>query len=181
MNNIIEQFAVANQTNLQSIEGFSTKAFSSVEKLVELNMATTKAIMGESFSHVQALASAKDAQELMALQTSFAQPIGEKAAAYFKHVQSIATSSGAEFTKAFEAKTAEAQKAFGDAVEKIAKNAPAGTEGAVAAFKTALTAGQTAVETAQSSVKKAAETAQAAFNTASTHAIETVKKATKAA
>lgn len=181
MNNIIEQFAVANQANVQAFEGFSTKAFSSVEKLVELNMATTKAIMGESFSHVNALASVNDAQELMALQAGFVQPVAEKTAAYFKHVQTIAANSGAEFTKAVEAKTAEAQKTFDEALEKMAKNAPAGTEGAVAALKSALSAGQNAVETAQASAKKAAQTAQAAFNTASTQAVDAVKKATRVA
>jgi phasin family protein len=181
MNNIIEQFTAANQANLQTLQGLTTKAFAGAEKLVELNMATSKAILGESFSHAKAVMGAKDAQELLAVQNGFFKPAAEKSAAYFQHVQTIATSTGAEFTKAVEAKTAEAQKAFGGAVDKLAKNAPAGTETAVAAFKSALNAGQNAVETAQSSAKKAIEAAQTSFNTAATQAVDAVKKATNVA
>ncbi|MBP9061603.1 MAG: phasin family protein [Rhodoferax sp.] len=181
MNTIIEQFTAANQANLKALESLATKTYAGAEKLAELNMATAKAVLGESFAHAKAVAAAKDAQELIALQTGLFQPTIDKSAAYLKHVQTIAAASGAEFTKVVEAKTAEAQKAFGEAVDKIAKNAPAGTETAVAAFKTALTAGQNAVETAQASAKKAAETAQASFNSAATQAVEAVKKATTVA
>jgi phasin family protein len=181
MNNFAEQFSTTNQANLQALEGLTTKAYAGVEKLVELNMASSKAILGESFSHVQAIMGVKDAQELIALQTSFIKPMAEKSAAYFQHVQTIATGTGAEFTKAVEAKTSEAQKAFGGAVDQLVKNAPAGTESAVAAFKSALTAGQNAVETAKTSAKKAVEVAQTNFNTAATQAVDAVKKATNVA
>lgn len=176
-----EQFSATNKANLQALEGFTTQAFAGVEKLVELNMAAAKAAMGESFSHVQAVLGAKDAQELLALQSGLVQPLAEKSAAYAQHVQTIVTGSGAEFTKAVEAKTAEAQKAFGGVLENLAKNAPAGSESAVAAFKNALTAGQNAVESAQASTKKALEAAQSNFTTAATQATDAVKKATKAA
>lgn len=176
-----EQFSATNKANLQALEGFTTQAFAGVEKLVELNMAAAKAAMGESFSHVQAVLGAKDAQELLALQSGLVKPLAEKSAAYAQHVQTIVTGSGAEFTKAVEAKTAEAQKAFGGVLENLTKNAPAGSESAVAAFKNALTAGQNAVESAHASTKKALEAAQSNFATAATQATDAVKKATKAA
>src|ERR1035437_2504065 len=69
MNNAAEQFIATNQANLQALEGFTTQAFAGVEKLVELNLAASKAAMGESFSHVQSILGAKDAQELIALQS----------------------------------------------------------------------------------------------------------------
>lgn len=181
MNNTAEQFIATNKAHLQGLEGFTTQAFAGVEKLVELNMAAAKSVLSESFSHIQALMGAKDAQALLALQSGMFQPVAEKSAAYFQHVQTIVTDSGAEFTKAVEAKTAEAQKAFGGVVENLAKNAPAGTESAVAAFKSALTAGQNAVESAQTSAKKAVEVAQANFTAAATQAVGAVKKAAKVA
>lgn len=175
----IEQFTATSKDNLQALESLTTQAFAGVEKLVELNMATSKSILGESFGHVQAVLGAKDAQEVQALQAGLLKPLADKSAAYAQNVQTIVTDSGAEFTKAVEAKTAEAQKAFGDVVENLAKNAPAGSESAVAAFKNALTAGQNAVESAQASVKKAVEAAQSNFTTASAQASEAVKKASK--
>lgn len=181
MNNTAEQFIATNKANVQAFEGLASQAFAGVEKLVELNLTASKALLGESFSHVQAVLGAKDAQALLALQSGMVKPLAEKFAAYGQHVQSIMTDSGAEFTKAVEAKTAEAQKAFSGAVENLAKNAPAGTESAVAAFQSALTAGQTAVESAQTSVKKAVEVAQSNFTAAATQTADAVKKAAKAA
>lgn len=181
MSTTAEQFIATNQANVQALEGFTTQAFAGLEKLFELNIAASKALLGESFSHIQAVLGAKDAQELLALQSGFFKPLVEKSAAYVQHVQTIFADSGTELTKAVEAKTAEAQKTFNDAVETLAKSAPAGTESAVAAFKSALTAGQSAVESAQTSAKKAVEEAQSNFTAAATQTIDTVKKATKAA
>jgi phasin family protein len=179
MNATAEQFTATNKANLEALEGFTTQAFAGVEKLVELNMATSKSLLSESFSHVQAVLGAKDAQELQALQAGLLKPLADKSAAYAQNVQTIVSDSGAEFTKAIEAKTAEAQKAFSGVVENLVKNAPAGSESAVTAFKNALTAGQNAVETAQASVKQAVEAAQSNFTTATTQASDAVKKATK--
>lgn len=181
MNNIAEQFITTNKANLQALQGFTTQAFAGVEKLVELNMAASKAALGETFSHVQAALGVKDAQEFLALQAGMFKPLADKTAAYAQHVQAIVTGSGAEFTKTVEAKTAEAQKAFGGVLENLTKNAPAGSETAVAAFKNAMTAGQNAFESAQTQAKKAIESAQSNFAAAATQATDVVKKATKVA
>lgn len=181
MNNTAEQFITTNKANLQALQGFATQAFAGVEKLVELNLAASKAALGETFGHVQATLGAKDAQEFLTLQTSMFKPLADKTTAYAQHVQAIVTGSGAEFTKAVEAKTAEAQKAFGGVLENLSKNAPAGSETAVAAFKNAMTAGQNAFESAQTQAKKAIESAQSNFAAAATQATDAVKKATKAA
>ena len=173
-----EQFAATNKANLKALQGFTAQAFSGFEKLVELNLAASKAMMDESFAHAQAVLAAKDAKEVLALQAGLARPLADKSTAYAQHVQSIMTGSTADFTKALEAKTAEAQKAFNSALDNLAKNAPAGSEGAVAAFKNALTTSQTALEAAQAQAKKVVETAQANFNTAATHAADAIKKAT---
>ena len=180
MNYTAEQFTATNQANFQALETLATQAFAGVEKLVELNMQASKALLNESFAHAQAVLAAKDAQELLALHGNLLKPLADKTAAYAQHVQSIVAESGAELTKLVEAKSAEAQKSFNGAVETLAKNAPAGTESAVAAFKNAITAGQDAVESAQSSAKKAAVTAQSNFAAANTQVVDAVVKATKA-
>jgi len=181
MNNTAEQFIATNKANLEALEGLTTQAFAGVEKLVELNLAAAKATLGDSFNHVQAVLAVKDAQELLALQSSLLKPLADKTAAYAQHVQTIVADSSAEFTKAVEAKTAEAQKAFGDVLENLTKNAPAGSETAVAAFKDVLSAGQNAFESAQTQGKKAVETAQSNFTAAATQTVDAVKKASKAA
>jgi phasin family protein len=179
MNNAAEQIISANKANLEALEGATTKAFAGVEKLVELNLAASKAALGESFGYAQAVLSVKSPQEFVTVQTGFFQPLAEKSAAYFQHVQSIATEGSAEFVKQFEANLAEAQKAVGASVDQLVKNAPAGSEAAVAAFQSALSNGQKAVEQTQAAIKKATTQAQANFAAASKQATDLAKKAAK--
>lgn len=150
-----DQISATNQTNLDTVQDLATKSFAGLEKMVELNLAAAKALMTESFSHAQSLLAAKDLQAALALQTAAVSPLAEKTVSYSRHVYGIAVEAGAEFTKALEGKTAEAQKSFNEVVENVAKNAPAGTESAVAVLKSALASSQNAIDSAQSSAKQA--------------------------
>jgi len=181
MNTTAAQFIETNKANLKALESITTQAFAGVEKLVELNLAASKSVVAESMNHVKAVLGAKDAQEVIALNSALVKPLTDKSASYAEQVKTIVTDSSAELTKTVEAKTAEIKKAFSGAVESLAKNAPAGSETAVAAFKNAITAGQNAVETAQVQVKKAVEVAQTNFAAATTQTVDAVKKATKKA
>ena len=180
MNNPAEQIIAANKANMDAFEGAAKKAYAGVEKLVELNMAASKAALGESFNHAKAVMSVKTPQEFMSLQAAFFQPLAEKSTAYFQHVQSIATEGSADITKQIEANMADAQKAFGASVDQLVKSAPAGSETAVAAFQSALSNSQKAVESAQASIKKATAAAQANFAVATKQTTDMVKKAAKA-
>lgn len=155
MNMTLDQMTATTKTNMDALSGLSTKSFAGFEKMVELNMAAAKAIMTESFEFAQTMLAAKDVQQVMALQTGLVGPMAEKAAAYGRHVYGIAIETSAEFTKAMEGKAAENQKAFTQAMDSLTKNAPAGTESAVAVLKSALASSQSAIESAQSTAKKA--------------------------
>lgn len=150
-----DQITATNKTNLDAAQGLAAKSFAGLEKLVELNMAAAKALMTESFSHAQSMLTAKDMQAAVALQTAMVTPIAEKTVSYGRHAYGIAVETGAEFTKAIEGKTAEAQKAINQVVENVVKNAPVGTEPVVAVLKSAMASSQTAIDSAQSSAKQA--------------------------
>ena len=181
MNSILENLANTSKSNLQALEGFTTQAQTTFEKLVELNLATGKAALTESFSHAQSVLGAKDLHQFVAIQSGTLAGLVEKSTAYAQHVQTIFTGTGAEFTKAVEAGTAETQKAFAGMLENVLKNAPAGTESAVTAFKGAFATGQKALESAQSSAKQAIELSKSNFDAATKTTTDIVKKATKAA
>jgi phasin family protein len=174
-----EQIVAAQKANLQTLFGLTQKAFEGVEKLVELNVQATKAAMSESANNTQAMMSAKDAQELLSLQASLMQPLAEKTAAYSRHLYDIASGTGAEFSKAAEAQAADAQKKFMSVVDNAAKNAPAGSETAVAVMKNAVTAANTAMESVQKAVKQATDMAESNFNTVASHAESVTKTAAK--
>jgi phasin family protein len=176
-----DQILAAQKANLETLFGLTTKAFEGVEKLVELNVTASKAALSEAASTTQAMLSVKDAQELLALQASLFQPLAEKTSAYSRHLYDIAQGTGAEFSKAFEVKAAEAQQAFVGLVDSAAKNAPAGSETAVAVMKSAVAAANNAFESVQKAVKQATDVAEANFNAVQTTAVNAAKSTAQTA
>ena len=175
-----DQILATQKANFDVLFGLTTKAFEGVEKLVELNVTASKAALAEIADHTQAALSVKDAQELLALQAGLLQPLAEKSAAYSRHVYEIASGTGAELGKAIEVQAAEAQKKFLSVVDNAAKNAPAGSETAVAVFKSAVAASTNAIESVQKAVKQATDVAEANFNAAASTAMNATKSATAA-
>ena len=170
-----EQLMAAHKSNVEVLFGLTSKAFEGVEKLVELNLQVARAALGEAAGNARASLSVKDAQEVLALQASLLQPAAEKAAAYSRHLYDIATSTSAEVGKVAEATASEAQSQFMSAVDSATKNAPAGSENAVALVKTAVAAANNAFEGVQKAVKQASDTAEANFQALSTTASKSVK------
>ena len=175
----VEQFAATNKANLDNLFGLSNKAFAGVEKMVELNLTASRAALAESAAHAKAVMGVKDAQELIALQTSFLQPLAEKSAAYSRHIYDIASGTGADLSKGFEGKAAEGQQAVQAYIEAALKNAPAGSEQAVAFFKQAVTASNTAVESVQKAVKQASDLAESQMKTVAETAVKATKSVAK--
>lgn len=175
-----EQMLAAQKANVETLFGLTTKAFEGVEKLVELNVTATRAALAEAADTAQTILSAKDAQELLAVQAALFQPLAEKTAAYSRHLYDISSATGAEFSRAFEGQVADAQKKFLAVVDNASRNAPAGSETAVAVFKSAVAAGNNALESVQKAVKQAADVAEANFNAVASTAVNAGKATAKA-
>jgi phasin family protein len=175
-----EQLLAAQKANIETLFGLTTKAFEGVEKLVELNVTASRAALAEAAETAQSVLNVKDAQELLAVQAALFQPLAEKAAAYSRHLYDISTATGAEFGRAVEGQVADAQKKFLAVVDNAAKNAPAGSETAVAVFKSAVAAGNNALESVQKAVKQASDVAEANFNAVANQAVNATKTTVKA-
>jgi phasin family protein len=176
-----EQVLSAHKANVETLFGLTGKAFEGIEKLVELNLQVAKAALGEVAETTKAALSVKDAQELLALQAGLLQPAAEKAAAYSRHLYDIASATNAEVTKVVEATASESQKKFMSVVDTAVKNAPAGTENAVALVKSAVAAANNAYESVHKAAKQAAEVAEANFQTITSTAVKASQAATKTA
>jgi phasin family protein len=170
-----DQVIAAQKTNIETIFGLTNKAFEGVEKLVELNLQVARAAIGEAAENTKAALSAKDAQELLALQAGLLQPAAEKAAAYGRHLYDIAAATGADISKVAEAQASEAQAKFLSLVDSAVKNAPAGSENAVALVKSAVAAANNAFEGVQKAVKQATDVAEANFQAISSQATKATK------
>ena len=171
----VEQIVNVQKSNVETFFGLTGTAFEGVEKLVQLNLQVAKSAIADAAANTQATLSVKDAQELLALQSSLLEPAAEKAAAYNRHVYEIAASTGAEVSRVAEATSAEAQARFMAIVDTAVKNAPAGSENAVALVKAAVAAANNAFESMQKATKQAAEVAEANFNAMSSTAVRATK------
>ncbi|MDD5029284.1 MAG: phasin family protein [Rhodoferax sp.] len=175
----VEQVLATQKANVETLLGLTAKAFEGVEKIVELNMSASKAALAETSENTKAMLSVKDAQELLALQSSLMQPLAEKTAAYSRHLYEIATGTTSEFTKAIESQASEAQQNFTDILESAGKNAPAGSEAAVAVMKSAVAAANNALESVQKAVKQATDVAESNFTAMANTANASAKSAAK--
>ena len=177
MNFTPEQFAAAQKSGLETLFGLTGKAFESVEKLVELNLQVAKASLAEAAETTTAALSVKDAQEFLTLQASLLQPAAEKAAAYSRHLYDIMAGTQAEVSKVAEATLADSQKKVLALVDNAVKNAPAGSESAVALVKSAVAAANNAYESVHKAAKQATEVAEANFTAMTNTAVSATKSA----
>jgi len=178
-----ESLVATQKANLETLLGLTHKAFAGVEKLVELNLQMARSTLSESADNASAALSAKDAQQLLALQAGLLQPAAEKAAAYSRSVYDIAAEANAEVVKVAEAQVAAARQALAAVIENAAKNAPAGTENGVALVKQAMEAANSAFDNVQKASKQAAqqavEIAESNFKSLQANAGTVVKAASK--
>ena len=176
-----EQIAATNKAGVDAIISLANSQFAAFERWSTLNMNATKAAFEDSVNHAKALLGAKDVQEFINLNAAAAQPALEKAIAYSRSVYEVATQSQAELTKAVESQAAELNRNVVGFLDKVSKNAPAGSDVAVAAVKSALAAANTAYDSFTKVAKQASEIAEANFSAVTTAAKETRKKVATAA
>ncbi len=168
------QFANANKTGVEALLTIANTAFASVERLVALNLNTARTLLEDSVANTKSLLAVKDAQELVSLQTALAQPSLEKAVAYSRSVYEIATQTQGELAKVYEAQVTEIKNTVASALDQAVKNAPAGSDVAVAAVKSAIAAANSAYDNMTKAAKQVAEMAEAnvaAATTATVHAV----------
>ena len=180
-----EQFSTAIKANFEAqlamINALTGTALEGVTKVIELNVGAAKASAAESAVAVKQLLAAKDAQEFLALSVAQAQPNTEKALAYGRHLAAIATGTQAEFTKTTEAQITNAHSKVIGLLNEVAKNAPAGSESAVAIFKSAFDTANAGYEQLSKTTKQTVEALETNLATVTSQFSQTVEKTAKQA
>ncbi|MDO9024776.1 TIGR01841 family phasin [Zwartia sp.] len=187
MSAIPQQVLNSQKAAIEALVSIQGSVFGGFEKLVDLNLKAIKATLDDVSEKSQQVAGVKDAQEAVAMTSSLVQPNAEKAMAYSKHVYDIVAGVQADLAKLGEAQLAESQKHVHDAIEQMTKNAPAGSESAVAMLKSGLAQASTAFDSMTKAAKQAADVAEknlaaatsATFKAAG-EAAEVAKSATRA-
>ena len=180
-----EKIAAAAKTNveasLSSASAFVATVFTAVERVSTLNLATARTAFDESVAFSKAVLAAKDPQAVAALNLAAVTPSVEKGIAYGRSLSVIGADTKEELTKLVEAEAAVMCKNFDASLEELFKNAPAGSEAAVKAVKTALANANNAYEGATKAAKQVAAAAQASVEKAAEAAVQNVEKGAKAA
>jgi len=175
-----EQIQARNKANVDAAISLATTQFESIEKFASLSASAVKAAFEDGIAHARALAGAKDVQEFVNLQNSFAQPAIEKATAYSKSVYEFATQTGAELSRTAERSVAAWNESFVSLLDNVMKNAPAGSEVAVTAVKQMLAAANSAYDGLTKVAKQTTEIAQANV-AAATQSVKGLARPRKAA
>jgi phasin family protein len=152
-----EQFAATNKSNLEAALSLATTMFAGAEQFAALNLNTARATLEDASVGAKSVLGVKDAREIVTLQTSLAQPAIEKLAAYSRSAYQIVSQTQGEITKFLEAQFAEMNKGVTTALDSAAKSAPAGSEVAFSAVKSALAAATSAYDSVNKAAKQVAE------------------------
>ncbi len=161
MVNTPEQFLQIQKTALEVFQSATITSIEGLEKLAALNVQAAKASIDESTDALKSMTDVKDAKQLAEMATVSVQPATDKVTAYYKHVYEIANETGSELAKLFEKQFAESNRQLYAAIDAMAKNAPAGSEGMVTLVKQAVTAANTAFDQVSKATKQAVEVAEA--------------------
>jgi phasin family protein len=176
-----EQFAAANKANVETLLGLTNSAFANAERLAALNLNTARAVLEDSVANTKSLLGAKDVQELVSLQGTLIQPLLEKSISYARSVYEIASQGQEELGKVLEGQLADLNKNVAAALDKAAKSAPAGSDVAVAAVKSAIAAANSAYDNFSKAVKQATEIVETNVAAATNATVKAVSTTTKAA
>jgi phasin family protein len=161
MINTPEQFVQIQKSTFEMLQAVALKSVEGVERLAELNIQAVKASLAESNEQMSAVLAAKDPKAIADMAMAGAQPGTDKVTAYAKHVYEISNETGTEIAKLFEKQFAESNKQWSAAMEAMAKDAPAGTEGVVTFVQQAMSAANSAYDQVNKVTKQAVEMAEA--------------------
>ena len=156
-----EQITGYSKTGVETLLTIARSNFAVYEKLAALNFNATKSAFEDGISHAKALLNAKDVQEFVNLNVAAAQPSLEKFISYSRSVYELSTQQQGEITRLMEAHAGEFNRSLVGLLDKYAKNAPAGSDVAVAAVKSALAAANSAYDSFAKVAKQASEIAEA--------------------
>jgi len=169
----IDQFTAANEAAIEQFSYFAKLSLSNVEKFAEMGLGAARESIVLATKHAQALAGARDVNEIVAINNAALEPALKRAYNYSRTAFEAAAESNNEVKRVLEQQNAEVQKAAVAALEVAFKYAPAGSETVVANVKSAMAAAQSAYDnlaainkqiydTVEKTVEQSVATAQAA-------------------
>lgn len=169
-----EQFAAANKSAFDTLLSTFNSALDSAEKLLALNISSTRTTVDAQVSNAKALLGAKDLHDALALQGSLAQPQVEKAIAYGRRVYEISAEAHEQLLKRLEWQQSEFNKSIVSLLDSHAENGTGSSRIAFAAVKSAISAANSAFDNVNKAARQVANITEASVDAASSATVRAV-------
>lgn len=177
----VPQQILANQkATVDNFLAFQEAVFNGFEKLVDLNLKVARASLDEAGQKAQEAMGVKDVQEAVNFASGLVQPGSDKVSAYGKQVYDIVAGVQSTITKLTEEQLSQAQRQLDETIDQLAKNAPTGSEGAVALMKSSLATATSAYESAAKVARQAGDAAESNFAAAANATLKAASDAAEA-
>jgi len=169
----IDQFTAANEAAIEQFANLAKLSLANVEKFAQMGLSAARESVVQATKHAQALAGARDVNEVIAINSAALEPALKRTYAASRSAFEAANESNDEIKRVFEKQNAKLQAAAVATLEEAFRHAPAGSETVVANVRSAIAAAQSAYEnmanvnkqiydTVEKTVAQSVATAQAA-------------------
>jgi len=161
MYNVSEQLANTHKAGVETFMTIANATFAGAERLAALNLNAARTIMEDSAAKTRALLAVKDVEALVSLQKSLAHPDSESLSTYSRRVYEIASQTQEALSLLADIQISELNKNLGLALDKAVETAPAGSDVAVNALRSAISAANSAYDSMSKAARQATEIAEA--------------------
>ncbi len=175
-----EQLIALNKAQLEATARFASVALQGAERVLDVQIEAAKSAFADGIESAKALAAVKSVQDLTALKDNAAQPI-EKATAYAKNLYDAALQTHSQFTTLLDEQVAQFNRQIITFLDGAAKDAPPGSDVAVAALKSGIAAANASYETLAKLARRFTETAQSNVEFVAAQTAAEARKSKKAA
>ncbi|WP_301101009.1 phasin family protein [Propionivibrio sp.] len=173
-----EQFAAANKASVDAMLSLANTALASAERIAALNLNTAHTLLEDGMANAKALLGARNPEEAMNLVAAQLKPAVEEAVSYTRSLYEISAQSREDLSRQLESQFRDFQKRVSGLLDMAAQNAPAGSDAAIAAVRSALEAASSAFGHMKTVLKQAAEIDEASIASASNATVNAVSSAT---
>ncbi|ART80385.1 TIGR01841 family phasin [Oceanisphaera avium] len=173
-----EKLQATHQESLQVAQNLTTNLITNANKLGKLQQDAFSQLVSKQFELANKFFAVRDTQQLFDLQNEFFSPsaVLEQQLNFNREVVAVLSDSQQQVSQFAEQQLAKNNQQFNEAVEHFAGQAPAGSEQAVTAFKSAVSNANQVFGQAQAAAKNASTIAEQAVKQAAEQTEKTARE-----
>ena len=154
-------FSEISRATMEAAAKATRISMDSAERTINVQLQYAKGALTQATLTARAVSQAKDVQELMSLRSRIAENALENMMGYSRSLYEVASGASSEYSRLAEQRMASFQQAVTESVDQAARSAPGGSDVAVAAIKSQLSAATAAFDSFAKAAKHMASFADA--------------------